>query len=70
MRAADAIDHSVGFTRLAGLGTRVGPDAPLAMVHARDEAAAARAETSLRAAYVIGDAAPAAGKVVHEWVGP
>ncbi len=70
MRATDAIDHSVGFTRLAGLGTKVGPDAPLAMVHARDETAAARAETALRAAYVIGDAAPAMGKVVHEWVGP
>ena len=70
MRATDAIDHSVGFTRLAGLGTKVGPDAPLAMVHARDETAAARAETALRAAYVIGDAALAMGKVVHEWVGP
>ena len=40
MRAADAIDHSVGFTALAGLGAKVGKDAPLAVVHARDEASA------------------------------
>ncbi len=71
MRAEDAIDHSVGFTRLAGLGSAVGPDAPLALVHARDEAAAARAETSLRAAYTIGDTAPApAAPVVYERIGP
>ena len=37
MRAEDSIDHSVGFTKLAGLGANVGPDAPLALVHARDE---------------------------------
>ena len=68
-RAEDTIDHAVGFTRLAGLGTRVGPDAPLALVHARDEAAAERAALSIRAAYVLGDAAPARGPVVYERIG-
>ena len=70
MRAADAIDHSVGFTRLAGLGARVGPDAPLALVHAKDEAAAARAEKSIRAAYALGDRMPPGGKIVYERIGP
>jgi thymidine phosphorylase len=69
LRAADAIDHSVGFTKLAGLGAKVGKDAPLAMVHARNEATAARAEQSLRAAYHIGDTAPPPGKVVYERIG-
>jgi thymidine phosphorylase len=69
LRAADAIDHSVGFTKLAGLGAKVGKDAPLAMIHARDEAAAARAEQSLRAAYTVGDKAPTSGKVVYERIG-
>ena len=69
LRAADAIDHSVGFTKLAGLGAKVGKDAPLAMIHARDEATAARAEQSLRAAYHIGDTAPPPGKVVYERIG-
>ena len=54
MRASDAIDHAVGFTSLAGLGANVGPDAPLAMAHAKSDAAAARAETAIRAAYMLG----------------
>ena len=34
-RAADAIDPAVGLTELAPVGAEVGPDAPLARVHAR-----------------------------------
>ena len=69
MKAEDAIDHSVGFTRLAGLGAKVGPDAPLALVHARDEVASERAARSIRAAYVVGDAMPAKAPVVYERIG-
>ena len=57
-RAADAIDPAVGFTRLAGLGAEVSPQAPLALVHARDEAQAEAAGARLAAAYRIGDAPP------------
>jgi thymidine phosphorylase len=53
-RPTDAIDHSVGFTKLAGLGATVGRDAPLGVVHARDAAAADRATEALRAAYTLG----------------
>jgi thymidine phosphorylase len=70
MRPQDQIDHAVGFTRLAGLGHKVGAGAPLAMVHARDEAAAERAAASLRTAYTIGDAAPARAPIVCERIGP
>ena len=35
-RAADAIDPAVGLTKLAALGEEVGPERPLAIVHARD----------------------------------
>ncbi|MBV8473781.1 MAG: thymidine phosphorylase [Hyphomicrobiales bacterium] len=59
-RAADTIDPAVGFTQLAGLGAEVSPDAPLAMVHARDDARALAAAERLRAAYQIGDAPPLA----------
>ena len=68
-KSEDTIDHAVGFTRLAGLGTRVGPDSPLALVHARDEAAAERAAKSMRAAYTVGADAPAGGPVVYERFG-
>jgi thymidine phosphorylase len=58
-RASDTIDPAVGLTRLAGVGAEVSADAPLALVHARDEASAAAASARLSAAYHIGDAPPA-----------
>jgi thymidine phosphorylase len=57
-RASDAIDPAVGLTRLAELGAEVSADAPLALVHARDEGGAEAAMARLRAAYRIGDAPP------------
>jgi len=68
LRASDGIDHAVGFTALAGLGTHVGNGAPLGCVHARDGAAADRAAASLRAAYRLGDSAPAS-RTVYERIG-
>ncbi|MEJ8573497.1 thymidine phosphorylase [Microbaculum marinum] len=64
-RASDTIDPAVGFTELAGIGAEVGPGRPLAVVHARDEAAAERGAAALRAAYMIGEA-PAPRPVVYE----
>ncbi len=54
-RPQDAIDHAVGLTGLAELGAEVGPDRPLAFVHARSEAAAEAAAEGLRGAYRIGE---------------
>ncbi len=69
-RPEDSVDHSVGLTRLAGLGAEVGPDAPLALVHARDEASAMQAEAVLRRAYALGEEAPAAAPTVYQRIGP
>lgn len=55
LRAEDRIDHAVGLTGLAGLGDEVGPERPLCIVHARDEASAERAARTLRDAYVLGE---------------
>ncbi|MEQ8331661.1 thymidine phosphorylase [Nisaea sp.] len=57
-RAEDRIDHSVGLSDIAGLGDRVDGDHPLAIVHARTEADAARAGAALKAAFTISDTAP------------
>lgn len=54
----DEIDYAVGLSRCAHLGDAVGPDRPLALIHARTEAAAARATAMLQAAARVGDAAP------------
>ncbi|NQW10387.1 MAG: thymidine phosphorylase [Alphaproteobacteria bacterium] len=64
-RAADGIDYAVGLDRVAGLGESAGPDAPLAMVHARDDASAERAAAAVRAAIRLG-AAPVLRPVVLE----
>jgi thymidine phosphorylase len=59
-RETDTIDHAVGLMEVAAPGERVGPgERPLAVVHARDEAAAAWAADALRDAYEVGEASAA-----------
>ena len=53
-RPQDPVDHAVGLTSLAGIGDVVGPDRPLAIVHARTDAQITQATEMLRAAYRIG----------------
>ena len=66
-RETDAVDHSVGLTEVAALGERVGPgERPLAIVHARDDASAARAGDELRRAFTVGDGSVAPPAVVLE----
>ena len=68
-RAADAIDHAVGLTELAGIGDEVGPDRPLALVHARDEdGAAARGSERSARAYVLGEPPPDR-RLIYERIG-
>jgi thymidine phosphorylase len=64
-RPQDGIDHRVGLTRLAALGDEVGPDRPLARIHARSDADADAAEQRLRAAYSVGRESPGAEPMVR-----
>jgi len=57
-REDDVIDHAVGLTEIAPVGAEVGPDRPLAVVHARSDADADTAIAALRAAVRVGDEAP------------
>jgi thymidine phosphorylase len=68
-REDDVIDPAVGLAEIAPIGSEVGPDRPLAVVHARDEAAAEHAAAGLRAAVRLGDEAPATRPVVAERIG-
>ncbi len=65
-RAEDAVDPAVGLAALAGPCDAVGPDRPLAVVHASSRDAADAAIRAVRAAYVVGEAAPASRPVVGE----
>jgi len=53
--ASDTIDHSVGFSDLAGIGRDVSPDEPIGVVHALTDDAANMAEAALQMALQIGD---------------
>jgi thymidine phosphorylase len=69
--AADAIDHAVGLSEVAGTGERVGADRPFAIVHARSEADAAAAARMIAAAVRVVDAPSAEpSHVVIEAVRP
>jgi thymidine phosphorylase len=62
-----SVDPRVGLTQALGPGARVDHHTALAQVHARNDAAAERAERAVRAAYGIVDAPPApVGAVVIE----
>ncbi|MCT4332075.1 thymidine phosphorylase [Paracoccus sp. YLB-12] len=65
VRAGERIDHRVGLSALAKLGEPVGPDRPVAMVHAADQTAAGIAVAAVQAAYRIGEAA-VAGPLVRD----
>ncbi len=67
--SSDKIDHAVGLTALLGKGAETSRHRPLAIIHARDEAACDRAEQIVRAAYEIGDAPPPTPNII-QWIGP
>ena len=63
-RPEDRIDHGVGLADVRGLGERVERGQPLTVIHARDDAGAARAAAAVRAAVAIADAPAPAGPVI------
>ena len=64
--AGEPVDHAVGVLCLRKRGEEVAAGEPLAEIHARDEAAAAKAETALLAAYEIGAGEPEPRPLVLE----
>ncbi len=68
-RSADPVDPLVGLTEIVGLGASVGPGQPLARLHVRDAAQAARATVMVQAAVTLGNTAPTRGPIVAERLG-
>ncbi len=62
---AESIDPTVGLSRVKGRGAEVGPDAPLCLVHARDEAQARACAEELLAAVELSDEAPVIASVIR-----
>ena len=65
-RVEDRINPAVGFADFAPIGAEVGPDQPIAMVHAADKDAAKRGAEALRKAYFVDAKACVGRKVVDE----
>jgi thymidine phosphorylase len=62
----EILDMSVGFTDIAAVGTRLGKDRPLAVIHASSAADADIAEKNLLQAFEFGASAPARRPAVHK----
>lgn len=62
----DTLDLSVGFSDVAPIGSRVGPDRPLAIVHASDKHLASKASQMLRQACRVSAECVAGGAVIYE----
>ena len=67
-RREDEIDHAVGVTDMAGIGTRLEAGQPVARIHARDQATLDRARQTVLHAVSMADAAPAPRPVIAERV--
>jgi thymidine phosphorylase len=68
LKETDPVDPAVGLTEVVRRGAKVERGDPLALVHARDEAAARRAVEEVQAAIRIGEM-PEALPLVRERVG-
>ena len=66
-RIEDDIDHGVGLTDIAGIGARIDPHTPIALVHVRDESGAAVVADSLRRAFAVTDEEPAMRPVIRNY---
>ena len=62
----ERLDLAVGLTEVAGIGTRVGPDRPLALVHAQSAEQVQQATAALRAAMRLAEHAMPPPPVVHD----
>lgn len=69
LRKSDPIDPSVGLILQKRVGEKISPGDPLALIHARDEESAQRAnEAVLKAVDIIGDPVSSPPEIA-EWVG-
>lgn len=62
----EPLDLAVGLSEVAAIGTRVGRERPLAMVHARFPQQVRQAADALRAATAVSDRAVSPPPIIHE----
>ncbi|PVZ63526.1 thymidine phosphorylase [Pelagibaculum spongiae] len=70
IRPQDDVDHAVGLDQIIRLGEKATADKPLAMIHARSEAAWQEAAKTVRAAITLGSEKPEQRPVVYCTIRP
>ncbi|WP_409422014.1 thymidine phosphorylase [Pseudaeromonas sp. ZJS20] len=65
---ADRLDHRVGLSGVLPLGAPVSQDAPLAWIHAADEASWQRAASAVRAALTLADIPPPPSPLIYDCI--
>ena len=68
--STDTIDHSVGFSDLAGLGRMVNREEPIGVVHALNEDQAEAAAAALQDAMTIGDTPAMSKPLIRDHIEP
>ncbi len=68
-KSTDKIDLTVGLSGFLPVGSRVSAGDPIALVHAADDASAARASAALAQAIEIADTAPPPRPLIHARIG-
>ena len=69
-RADDDIEHSVGISELAAIGTKVDEGWPLCMLHVNSEEAFSMAEAEVRKCVQIGDESNGEIQEIYERIKP
>ena len=69
VKAADGVDHAVGFSELVKVGEPVAAGATLGVIHANDAAALAAAQAMLAQAIRVGDVAGTTPTLIDEMIG-
>ena len=69
-RAGDAIDHTVGLTRLVAVGDAVKQGEPLAYIHAQSENDLAIAERTIKNSYSLSEVKPHKSALILERITP
>lgn len=62
------IDHAVGLSEVAELGTQIDAERPLALIHARDADSFEHAAVEVRAAYTLADEPAVIPPLIHELI--
>lgn len=69
MRKSDRVDPAVGIEFFPKVGDRIGEDAPVAVIHARDEQSAAAGAERVREAMSVSEEAVEAPPLIFGWHG-